>query len=338
MKVTYIVLTLLFLSCLTLATSKSCSEQCFWKFTSLSNLSGCFNKCILKKGKEARDEIIQRLDRLAEQLKRDEELEVSSDSQSGISAGATVCVKDGLNARWAPCGDVAYVTSGVKGVVVDTQTKTCLGGTFEWVYVETNGAKVWVANVQGSSIYRCGEGAERYIGKDQLKSLMPSLPMDKVEAYIGPLNDALEWGQMTTCFRISAFLAQIAHESIELRYFEEIASGAAYEGRTDIGNTQPGDGKRYKGRGPIQLTGRSNYRWAGKDLGVDLEGNPTLAATPEWGFKIASWFFTTRNLNRFSDLGTQEGFDKVTYRVNGGYRGKADRDRYWIRAKALLGC
>ena len=71
-----------------------------------------------------------------------------------------------------------------------------------------------------------------------------------------------------------------------LRYFEEIASGAAYEGRTDLGNTQPGDGKRYKGRGPIQLTGRSNYRSAGIALGLPLEESPELVTFPSAGFKV----------------------------------------------------
>merc|ERR1712232_130523 len=108
-----------------------------------------------------------------------------------------------------------------------------------------------------------------------------------------------------------------AHESADLKYMEEIASGAAC------------DGRRYKGRGPIQLTGRANYRTAGRDLGVDLEGNPTLAATPEWGFKVAAWFWKTRSLNQYADEGTQSGFDQVTRRINGGYNGKADRDSKW---------
>ena len=68
----------------------------------------------------------------------------------------------------------------------------------------------------------------------------------------------MEKYQITTPLRRAAFLAQLAHESGELKYMEEIASGEAYEGRKELGNTAPGDGKRYKGRGPIQLTGRFN--------------------------------------------------------------------------------
>ncbi len=74
------------------------------------------------------------------------------------------------------------------------------------------------------------------------------------------------------------------------------------------------------------MTGRANYRTAGAALGVDLENNPTLAATPQWGFKIAAWFWNSRNLNSYADQNTQSGFDSITYRVNGGYNGKASRD------------
>jgi putative chitinase len=99
---------------------------------------------------------------------------------------------------------------------------------------------------------------------------MPNLGQAKASQYLPHLNRALGEGQINTCKRKSAFLAQIAHESAQLRYFEEIASGAAYEGRRDLGNTQPGDGRRFKGRGPIQLTGRANYQRAGQALGLNL--------------------------------------------------------------------
>jgi predicted chitinase len=133
--------------------------------------------------------------------------------------------------------------------------------------------------------------------------------------------------------RQAAFLAQLAHESRELRYMEEIASGAAYEGRKDLGNTQPGDGKRYKGRGPIQLTGRANYRAAGKALGLDLEEHPEKAATPDLGCRVAGWFWTTRGLNALADRGD---FKQITRRINGGYHGLANRQRYYQRALEVL--
>src|SRR5438132_1207983 len=125
---------------------------------------------------------------------------------------------------------------------------------------------------------------------EQLRAIMPHMKPELVAKFLDPLNKAMKKHAINTPLRQSAFLAQLAHESGEFRYMEEIASGEQYEGRKSLGNTQPGDGKRYKGRGPIQLTGRFNYRTAGKALGYDLEGMPELAAQPEIGCLVAGWF------------------------------------------------
>lgn len=118
------------------------------------------------------------------------------------------------------------------------------------------------------------------------------------------------------------FMAQMCHESASFRAMEEYASGAAYEGRKDLGNTQRGDGKRYKGRGFIQLTGRSNYRKYGEQLGVDLENNPSKASDPTIAAKVAIAYWRTRvepNVGDFSDT------KAVTKLINGGYNGLDDR-------------
>jgi putative chitinase len=168
----------------------------------------------------------------------------------------------------------------------------------------------------------------------QLRSIMPNLSEARAQQMLPHLNSAMAEAGINTPRRQAAFLAQLAHESGEFRYMEEIASGAAYEGRTDLGNTQPGDGVRFKGRGPIQLTGRSNYRAAGQALGIDLENNPKRAAEPDVGFRTAAWFWNSRNLNSYADA---KNFDAITYRVNGGYNGKASRDAYYARALQVLG-
>ncbi len=167
----------------------------------------------------------------------------------------------------------------------------------------------------------------------QLRQIMPGLSADKAKQYLPHINKAMAEAGINTKQRQAAFLAQLGHESGGLRYMEEIASGAAYEGRRDLGNTQPGDGTRFKGRGPIQLTGRANYAAAGKALGLDLVNNPRQAASPEVGFRTAAWFWNSRNLNNLADQGDFRG---ITKRVNGGYNGLADREAYYRRALNTL--
>lgn len=168
---------------------------------------------------------------------------------------------------------------------------------------------------------------------EQLKAIVPNLPAAKVKEYLPLLNSALAEFNINTPLRQAAFVAQLAHESVGLTAFQEFASGKQYEGRKDLGNVVAGDGVRYKGRGPIQLTGRANYREVGKALGVDLENNPKLASNPEIGFRIAGHFFESKGLNSLAD---QQKFDSITKRINGGFNGKADRDRYYARAKNVL--
>ena len=172
------------------------------------------------------------------------------------------------------------------------------------------------------------------VSVQQLRGIMPNLSTARAEMLLPHLNSAMAEAGINTPRRQAAFLAQLAHESVGLTAFEEFASGAAYEGRRDLGNTQPGDGRRFKGRGPIQLTGRSNYRAAGAALGIDLENNPQRAADVDVGFRTAAWFWNSRNLNRYADA---SNFDAITYRVNGGYNGKAARDAYYRRALQVLG-
>jgi len=175
------------------------------------------------------------------------------------------------------------------------------------------------------------------ISDAQLAKIMPGASMSKIQQYAPYLNQAMQKAGINTPAREAAFLAQLGHESGSFKYMQEIASGSAYEGRKDLGNTQPGDGVKYKGRGPIQITGRANYAAAGKALGIDLINHPELAATPQVGFQVAAWYWNTHNLNQYADQNTQASFDKITKIINGGYNGKADRDSRWNIAKQQLG-
>ena len=176
----------------------------------------------------------------------------------------------------------------------------------------------------------------------QLQQIMPNLAQAKRALYLGPLNQAMAACGVDTLLRTAAFAAQLAHESGEFRWMEEIwgptAAQLGYEPPSTkaarLGNTQPGDGKRFKGRGPIQITGRFNYKKYGDLLGVDLTANPERAAAPEVAFLTAGLFWKTNGLNELAD-GQQ--FVTITRRINGGTNGLADRQMYYERAKAVLG-
>ena len=122
----------------------------------------------------------------------------------------------------------------------------------------------------------------------------------------------------TRRLRIAHFLGQTCVESAGFRTTEEFADGTAYEGRKDLGNTEPGDGPRFKGRGLIQLTGRSNYRAMGKTLKLDLENNPAQAAEPALSLVIACEYWKSRKIN---DAADQDDVMRVTRLINGGLNG-----------------
>jgi len=170
----------------------------------------------------------------------------------------------------------------------------------------------------------------------QLRLIMPNLQRAKATAYLPELRAAfIEFG-IASLLQNAAALAQMAHESGELRWWEEIGTGLQYEMRADLGNTRPGDGVKYKGRGPIQLTGRKNYILVGNALGVPLEAMPQLAAEPHVGFRVFGHYWRTWGCGVLADKGPYY-FDAVTKRINGGLRGKAHRDAYYARALQMFG-
>ena len=171
------------------------------------------------------------------------------------------------------------------------------------------------------------------ITDQQLRAMMPNAG-SRLDAHLPYIETALEEGKIDTPQRIAAFLAQLAHESGEYRYMEEIADGWAYEGRPDLGNTQPGDGPTFKGHGPIQITGRANHAACGDALGLDLIANPRLLTLPEHGTRSAVWFWNSRNLSLLAD---RDWFKAITKIINGGLNGLSDRRLYWDRNRAILG-
>ena len=154
------------------------------------------------------------------------------------------------------------------------------------------------------------------------------------EQYLPHLNKAMAEADINTPRRQAAFLAQLAHESGEFRYMEEIASGAAYEGRRDLGNTQPGDGVRFKGRGPIQLTGPRQLPGGGQGAGHRPGEQPQARRGPGRGLPHRGLVLEQPQPEHATRT---RATSAITRRINGGYNGVASREVYYRRALDVLG-
>jgi putative chitinase len=176
----------------------------------------------------------------------------------------------------------------------------------------------------------------------QLLNIMPNA-RSQAGVLISSLNTAMARHSIDTAKRIVAFLAQVGHESGQLQYVCELGSDdylSKYDTGTlavRLGNTsQPdGDGQKYRGRGLIQITGRSNYRQCSLGLFNDerLLQHPELLEQPRWAAESAAWFWAQNGLNELAD---RDQFNSITRRINGGLNGLQDRLQLWARARAVL--
>jgi putative chitinase len=164
---------------------------------------------------------------------------------------------------------------------------------------------------------------------------------DRIAGGIVTNQGFIEQGGIDTPLRLCHFMAQLAHESAHFTVTREFASGEAYEGRRDLGNTQPGDGRRFRGRGLIQTTGRANYReaanalrqWVGAGVTVpDFEANPEELEQFPWALLAGITYWRRRNINRHAD---RDDVEAVTRAINGGLNGLAERKQYLAKAKAI---
>ncbi len=172
------------------------------------------------------------------------------------------------------------------------------------------------------------------ITQEQLSAIAPYSQRDRLEKLLPHLNTTMQRYAITTPLRKAHFLAQVGHESDGFNTNEEYASGADYEERQDLGNIQSGDGVRFKGRGLIQVTGRTNYADCGRALGVDLINSPQRLGDFDLACLSAGWYWDTRELNNQAD---RDDILTITKIINGGTNGLADRQSYLARAKRVLG-
>lgn len=182
------------------------------------------------------------------------------------------------------------------------------------------------------------------ISVQQIKAATVSTTIN-AERFMPFINDTCTRFKINTPARILSFLAQVGHESAGLFYTEELASGKAYEGRKDLGNTEPGDGVRFKGRGLIQITGRANYKSISNDLGVDFISSPSFLGGKNASVcsqeqlrnaaLSAGWYWNKHNINAKADKiditdpieedSNFDHFEDITRAINGGTNGLADR-------------
>lgn len=164
----------------------------------------------------------------------------------------------------------------------------------------------------------------------------------RAAAWLAPITAAMDMYQINTPARQAAFLAQIGHESGGMNWTHELwgptSAQKAYEPpspkATALGNTQQGDGFRFRGRGLIQITGRANYDAVGQALCLDCTNQPDMLTQPEWAAQSAAWWWQKHGLNEIADAGD---FETITRRINGGLNGYDDRLRLWDAAKQALG-
>lgn len=194
-----------------------------------------------------------------------------------------------------------------------------------------------------------------------LTAVLPKVPA----AHLPFLLSTFAEFEINTPARVAMFMAQVAHESVGLTVFEEnlnystkalrsvfgkyfptdgIAAAYArqpekianrvYANRMLNGPESSGDGWRYRGRGPIQITGKENYIKCGAALGLDLVNYPELLEEPAAGYRAAGWFWSWKNLNEWADCGD---IRRATKLINGGYNGLEDRTAYWKKFRGALG-
>lgn len=166
-----------------------------------------------------------------------------------------------------------------------------------------------------------------------LRAIAPGANQQIIEGLVPYLNLYLPQYEINTLLRVAHFLGQTAEESASYRTLKEYASGSEYEGRTDLGNTQAGDGVKYKGRGMLQLTGRANYTTMSQILGIDLVNHPELAETPEVAVQTACEYWKTHKLNVYADA---DDINTITRRINGGTNGLQMRVDFVNKAKQVL--
>lgn len=257
-----------------------------------------------------------------------------------------VVAASGLNLRELPDAGAAILVVLPKGQFVTRLDNRAWNGS--WLRVQTElHMMIFQGYVAGSHLQPLNPPPppprpDIRVTREDIVALAKNPRPEFLPGLVTGFQRELPRYDINTPLRVAHFMAQCAHESNNFRNMIEIGNEAyfeRYEGRASLGNTQKGDGARYKGRGIIQLTGRANYTTYGQALGLDLVNNPDLAAQPENGVKIACeyWKRTTRNGVTMNQLADRDDLEAITRRINGGLNGLEDRRLKLRTAKSIWG-
>lgn len=174
---------------------------------------------------------------------------------------------------------------------------------------------------------------------EKLKKITHNTPVDRCALFVDHINEYCPKYGIDTVVELASFLSQVLHESGGLKYMREIwgptAAQCRYEGRADLGNIYKGDGKKFMGRGPIQITGRKNYERMSFDMFGDsrLVMQPDILSTPQYGVQAACIYWQWRKLDKVDD---DLSIKEETKSVNGGYNGILDREHYFKQSLIIL--
>ena len=225
----------------------------------------------------------------------------------------------------------------VVGPILDAVYQSMAPGRLAEAWVVQAAQAAYVAGGSDADIQQAvTAGVEQLIAKAgfteaQLTAIVPSVPAALASLYTAKMNEAMYYGHISdNPVERAMFVAQIGEETAGLRTMVEYADGSAYNGR--LGNYLPGDGQRFKGRGAIQITGRSHYEEISQYFGVDFVGNPALAADPAWAFKIAVWYWNTHNIGAPARLGNVIAATQI---INGGQNGEKVREEIFHTALSV---
>lgn len=172
------------------------------------------------------------------------------------------------------------------------------------------------------------------VRKDQVEGVFNRLNDKITDLQFQKLDECLKRFDITTVQRVRHFLSQIAHESAGLKFMVEIHDGSNYEGRKDLGNTRPGDGRKFRGVDALQMTGRANYQNFADYIGDQRVMEGWRYVSEKYLFLPSGFWWQNNKMNELCDRGAT--VEQITKRVNGGTNGLAERKRYYERALKFI--